>query len=175
LPFGVTGVLQQQAVHRKAGAQLGQYRAGGVTAQLAAQNSQWYLRRIGFRSLVGAMAQRYVGDFVRDHAGELRFVVRCLDGAAVDVEEPARQGEGVDGAVVHRFELVGVFCPGCFLRQLAAQVIQIAIHARIVPDGQLALGVGGNLGADFHVLLRRKQVPTRLQFGSLGQRGRSKN
>ncbi len=50
-----------------------------------------------------------VRDFVRQHAGELRFVLRRRDCAAMDPHRSARQRKRVDLPVVRDRERVGIF------------------------------------------------------------------
>ncbi len=55
-----------------------------------------HLDHVLMGGLLGAVARADVGDFVSHHAGEFGFFVGVENQAAVDVEEAAREREGVD-------------------------------------------------------------------------------
>src|ERR1700751_249945 len=42
------------------------------------------------------MARRHMSDLMCHHASQFRFLVRCEDQTGIHIEEPARQGEGID-------------------------------------------------------------------------------
>src|SRR5437879_8821526 len=110
------------------------------------------------------MAQFHMGDFVCHYTGQLSLSVSSLQNAAVDVNEPTRQRERVDGTVVDELELILKIMVRRVRRQAATQAVQIGVDSRVVQHGNLALSVAGNLPAELGVLLRRKQVPARLQL-----------
>ena len=100
-------LLHGRALRHGDAAQRGVARAGGRADRMAAR-----MAAIGRDALAALRADaardvplRDVRDFVRQHAGELRFVARGEHQPVVHADEAAGQREGVDGAVAHEEEV----------------------------------------------------------------------
>src|SRR2546426_9647121 len=66
-------------------------------------------------------SQFHMGDFVCHYTGHLSLIVGSLQNAAVDVNEPTRQRERVDGTVVDALELILKIMVRRVRRQAATQ------------------------------------------------------
>src|SRR5262249_38997060 len=119
--------------------------------------SQSSLRQISLRRLIGSMAQRDVRDLVSHHSRDLIVGPRGLQGPAIDVDEAAGQGEGVDRIVVHDSELVRIACAGSIRRQPLSD----SRHARVLICPQLPVDHRRRLSPDLVILPRRKDVEPR--------------
>ena len=98
--------------------------------------------------------------------------------AAVDVDEAAGQGEGVDVARVHDADLVGELGPGRLRGQPAEDGLDVALGVAVVEQRELPLRLDRRLASDLDVLLGREDVEPRLdlrgrrQGGDGGNQGR---
>src|SRR5579859_4504385 len=117
------------------------------------------------------MAQRHMGNFMSHHARKLRFVVRHLNGSAIDENISARQRERIDGLVVYAMEFEGIL--HSIRRQLGdephSQLRKISIDFGVIAKWQLFPSIRGRSLADFDVLLRSEHVPSGFQGGTLGR------
>ena len=71
-------------------------------------------------------------DFVRHDRRELVLGLGVLEQAAVYTDHAARHCEGVDGRVVDDHQLDAAVLKFTVLHQLENQILQIAVHERIV-------------------------------------------
>ena len=78
------------------------------------------MRLRGFGGLARGVTHDDVGDFMAHHARELGFGAR-VDGADVDVDRAAGQGEGVDLFLLHDLECVGKFVARSFGGELCTE------------------------------------------------------
>ena len=78
-----------------------------------------------FSQIAGGMAQHHMRNFVRDHAGKLRFILGSLNSAQVDEDSPARQSKSIDIGHLDHVELVGPAIAGCILHQLVAKLLDV--------------------------------------------------
>jgi hypothetical protein len=113
------------------------------------------------------MAQGDVADLVRHNTGQLGFVARRFERAAVDVNEAARQGEGVDLAHVHHAELVGESFAGRFPGQPLAERAKVSLDIGARQEAHLPLDLRCRLAADLNVLLGREEVEAGLELRDL--------
>ena len=121
---------------------------------------------------------------MRHHSRKLRFCVRRLDGATIDVNISARQRERVDRGVVHALVLVRIFISRRARRQFFSQIIQVIVDLRVFQHSELLLSLSRVLLAQFDVLFRTKYIDAGLQGRPISpdrrsnrkhQRGESKN
>ncbi len=75
-------------------------------AEQSAQNLQSGLRSVSLGSLMRAVTQRAVRDLVREHAGHFPLIARIFENAAIEIDESARQREGIDVRGVHHAEAI---------------------------------------------------------------------
>ncbi len=87
-----------------------------VLTHQAAQEPEPRLGDVRLRRLARAVAQSDVRNLVSHDSGQLAFVLRCLDEAAIHVQISARQRKRVDVGGVDDLELVGVVRSGSDLR-----------------------------------------------------------
>src|SRR5262245_28547100 len=115
---------------------------------------------------MGTMPKNHVPDLVRHYTGDLRLVICCVDSAAIDVNETARQSERIDCGVVHYFELERILFARSMCGELPPKAIDVGRGLPVVQYLQLAFRLPRGLSSHFDVLLCRKKIEARLEFGS---------
>ena len=159
LVLGVAAELQEDRVQPQAADRVHDLRrVATVLPQEPAEYPEAGLAEIGLRGLVGPVAQGHVGHLVGQHAGQLRLASRRLEQAAVHVHRAAGEREGVDRGVVHGLDRVRIARARSFRRQLADDLVEVAVHVRILQHRELPLGLHRGLTADLDVLLHAEQV-----------------
>ena len=78
------------------------------------QNCQRKLRCHLLARRPRAVALHHVGNFVGDHACQLGFVVRRLNGSQIYKNRPTRKRKGVNFFLIHYVKLYGHFSPGAW-------------------------------------------------------------
>ena len=68
---------------------------------------------------------------MRKHAGHFTFVVRLIQHTTIDVDETARQREGVDVRRVHHVELILEAGTTGVRRQPLSDAVDVLLHRRI--------------------------------------------
>ena len=96
---------------------------------------------------------------MRHDSSQFRLVFRRLNGPHIDVDGPARQGEGIDLFLIHYVEVVRPLLPRRMGHQFGAELLDI-LHDRIGirQHRQLLIGIGGGLLADLYFLVGGKQI-----------------
>ena len=168
LALGLSRVPQKDRIYSDTSGKLRDDTAQTVAADNPSKCRQGQLPGVGFGRLVGPVAQGDVTYLVTHDTRKLRFVVGRFDGTPVDIEEPPGESEGVDGRVVDSFELIGVALSRRPVSQTTAQAVEVTVDSSVIQQRQLALRFLRGLAAQLDVLLRRKEVPPRLQFRALG-------
>ena len=159
LVFGVTAELEEDRVQPQAADRVHDLRrVAAVLAEQPAQYPEAGLAEIGLRGLVGPVAQRHVRHLVGQHAGQLRLASRRLEQAAVHVHRAAGEREGVDRGVVHGLDRVGIARARSLRRQLADDLVEVAVHVPVLQQRELPLGLHRGLTSDLDVLLHAEQV-----------------
>src|SRR6266478_3744016 len=125
LRFRRARITQQHAARREI-AQCRQKRAARAVSENCAEDSQPGFSQHCFGGLVSAVAQRDVRQLMRHHCGELRFIIRGFDRAAVYEHISARQRKSIDGFVVHamKFERI-LHTASCFCASVAARLPRV--------------------------------------------------
>ncbi len=107
-----------------------------------------------------------VADLVRHYSGYLRLIICGIDRAAVDVNKTAWQRERVDRGIIHDLELVRIFFARRVRGQLLSERINVGGRLTVVKYLQLTFRLLRRLSSHLDVLLRREEIPARLQFGA---------
>jgi hypothetical protein len=120
--------------------------------------------------LIGAMTERYVGEFLGHHSRELRFIVGGFDGATIDEDKTAGKSAGIDGLVVDavKFPRIVDAAGVEMLDQALPEFAEIGVDLRIIAHGHFLFDFIGGPAAQRDVLLRGKGV------GALRRGGRCK-
>ena len=99
-----------------------------------------------------------VRDFVREHAGELRFVARGQHQSVVHADETAGQRERVDGVVAHEEELEALRgIAGGLGHDARAERLQVFGGFRVVDDLALVAQLPHDLQADAVLVVERQR------------------
>ncbi len=114
--------------------------------------------------LLGAVARRNMGDFMRHHSRQFRLVAGAQDKAGIDEQESARQGKGIDLIGIDYFD--GKWHLGVgVVRQILSEPVNIFRDYRVVHDSGLALHLLGHLFAECDFLLDRVEIHTLSRIG----------
>ena len=115
------------------------------------------------------MAHHNVPDFVGNHSGKLRLIPGSFHSPPIHVDEPAGQGKGVDRLRIDELELPGVVgFARCVAHQLFSQLVQVSRRGLVLDDGEFLVGLRCRFLAHFHILRRREDVESRLEFPAFG-------
>ena len=116
---------------------------------------------------------RHVGDFVRQHARELRFRLREQDQAGVDADEAAGQRERIDLRIGHREELEVLLDVGRSRDQPVPELVQVVVDLGIVDIAAARAELAHDRLAELP-LLRRREIGLRdvAQVGQVLRIGR---
>ncbi len=99
------------------------------------------------------MLPGYVDDLVRQHAGELRFVLDQRQRATRDVDVAAWGGERIDPVGVEHHEGPRQTRTGAALRQRQAEEADVTVHAGILHDPIARANPRADLGAELRLFL----------------------
>src|SRR5262245_12633831 len=122
---------------------------GAPSAEQASDQSQSCLSHVSLRSLICSVAQTDVSDLVSDHGRDFILVPGGLQRPAIDVDEPARQGECVDRIVVHDSELIWI----SDARSVGRKPLSYTRHPRVGVSPQLPVGRRRRSPPDLVILL----------------------
>src|SRR6185295_16282484 len=123
---------------------------------------------VGPRHELRAVPGRAVADLVGERASELVEAVRLGDQAGVDVDEAARQVEGVDGAVVDDEEVPPPVAQRRLRGDPAPHGVQVVERRAVVDEPHLALHLGVHLLARGPLLVGRDEVDPALADARAG-------
>ena len=113
------------------------------------------------------MPESHVSDLVPHDARQFRFIIGSLNDTPVDIKKPPGEGKCIDSRIINAFELVWVFFSRCVRCKFFPKSVQVVIHAGIVQHRELLLGILGDLPTQFHILLRREHIKSRLHTSAL--------
>src|SRR5439155_11477380 len=143
-----------------------------ASTQNTAQRSANSADELTLGSLVCSMAQNHVRNLMSHHSGDLRFVVRCFNGAAIYVNRSAGKREGIDLFFVDdlegKWKLVLVGSSG---DKLCTETGEVVRDVAIGDEIELLLCVLGSLFSQLDVLRGAESIEAGLQPGPFSTNG----
>src|SRR5262245_695062 len=110
------------------------------------------------------MPQNDVANLVRYHSRDLILGIGSLNGSAIHIDETPWQRECINCGVIDDLELVWVLVTRRVGGQLLSNRVDIGGSLPVMQDRQLRFSLFRGFPPHLNVLLRREQIPARLQF-----------
>ncbi len=127
------------------------------------------------RVLRRRMARRHVTDFVSEDPDQLRFVVQIREDAARDVDEPARQREGVDRRRIDNREAPRKIRPLGALREPHPELLHVSLQLVVLVQAHLLAHLRIELAAEADLLLLAHEGDLALAGHRIGGARRQQN
>ena len=110
------------------------------------------------------MPQNNVADLVCHHSRNLILRIGSLNGSTIHIDETARQSECIDCSIIHDLELIWVLFTRRMGGQLFSKRVNVAGGLPVIENRQLHFSLFRGFPPHLDILLRREQIPARLQF-----------
>ena len=167
LRLDVAAVLQEQRIETETTDRIDDLRRSRTdfSAEKSAENTDAGLCEVGLRRLMCPVPQRDMGNLVRHDAGDFALIACIVENAAIDVDEPAGERERINIRRIHHSEAILKLRAARVRRKSLSDRVHICSHLRIIENWQLLLGLSRRLLADLDVVLWRKKIEPRLEFG----------
>ncbi len=170
-PFRLAAELHEDAGADHLGGGLADGRAGSASQQ-AAQNAETGLEETRPRRLVGTVPSHNVPDLVGHDAGEL-VLGRCrFNQAAIDIDEPAGQGEGVNLGCIDHFKGIGDVFAAALLYERLAQSIDVFDDRGVFDEADVLFNCPGGTTPELDLVFLRQSERV-LRQGRNGNREES--
>src|SRR5436309_5475311 len=109
------------------------------------------------------MPQNNVANLVCHHSSNLILRIGSLNGSTIHIDETARQSECIDCGIIHDLELIRVLFTRRVGGQLFSKRVDIAGGLPVIEDRQLHFSLFRGFPPYLDILLRREEIPARLQ------------